>query len=89
MLAQLQNAYPEDVRIVYRHFPLMTIHDKAKLAAQAANAAGEQGKFWEMHDLLFEQQAEWSAISLEEYPDWLEDQAKALGLRSTTNSRPT
>lgn len=80
MLAQLQNAYPEDVRIVYRHFPLMTIHDKAMLAAQAANAAGEQGKFWEMHDLLFEKQAEWSAISLEEYPDWLEDQAKALGL---------
>jgi len=80
VLAQLQNAYPEDVRIVYRHFPLMTIHDKAMLAAQAANAAGEQGKFWEMHDLLFEKQAEWSAISLEEYPDWLEDQAKALGL---------
>jgi cyclophilin family peptidyl-prolyl cis-trans isomerase len=80
VLAQLQSAYPEDVRIVYRHFPLMSIHDKAKLAAQAANAAGVQGKFWEMHDLLFEKQAEWSGISLDEFPDFLEDQAKALGL---------
>lgn len=80
MLAQLQNAYPEDVRIVYRHFPLMSIHDKAKLAAQAANAAGVQGKFWEMHDVLFEKQAEWSGISADEFPDYLEDQAKALGL---------
>jgi len=45
---------------VYRHFPLTQSHPKAELAAQAAEAAGKQGKFWEMHDLLFENQSEWS-----------------------------
>jgi cyclophilin family peptidyl-prolyl cis-trans isomerase len=78
--AQIQGAYPDDVRIVYRHFPLMSIHDKAALASQAANAAGAQGKFWEMHDLLFERQAEWSGLSAAEFTNWLAEQAKALGL---------
>jgi len=44
----------------YRHFPLRSIHPNAQLAAQAAEAAGIQGKFWEMHDVLFEKQSEWS-----------------------------
>lgn len=44
----------------YRHFPLRSIHPNAQLAAQASEAAGIQGKFWEMHDLLFERQQEWS-----------------------------
>jgi protein-disulfide isomerase len=46
--------------IVFRHFPLKTIHPQATLAAQAAEAAGKQGKFWEMHDLLFDNQADWA-----------------------------
>lgn len=44
----------------YRHFPLKQIHPNAVIAAKAAEAAGIQGKFWEMHDILFENQAEWS-----------------------------
>jgi protein-disulfide isomerase len=44
----------------YRHFPLRSIHPNAQLAAQASEAAGVQGKFWEMHDILFERQAQWS-----------------------------
>jgi len=48
------------VRFVFRDFPLMRIHPQAEPAAQAAECADEQGKFWEMHDLLFERQAEWS-----------------------------
>lgn len=47
------------VRFVYRHFPLPQ-HKQAKLAAAAAEAAGKQNKFWEMHDRLFERQREWS-----------------------------
>ncbi|MBI2012365.1 DsbA family protein [Candidatus Curtissbacteria bacterium] len=47
---------------VFRHYPL-SIHKNAKLAAQACEAAGEQGKFWEMHDLLFENQNQWSQAS--------------------------
>ena len=78
MLAQLQNDYPEDVRVVYRHFPLASIHDKALLATQAAEAAGLQGKFWEMHDFLFINFSSWANLSAEEFPGWLVD--KAIGL---------
>jgi len=46
------------MRLVYRHFPLERIHPHAKLAAEAAEAAGAQGKFWEMHARLFEHQLE-------------------------------
>lgn len=48
------------LRVVYRHFPLTSIHPNAYPASLAAEAAGLQGKFWEMHDTLFERQAEWS-----------------------------
>jgi protein-disulfide isomerase len=44
------------VRLVYRHFPLTQIHPRSQQAAEAAEAAGAQGRFWEMHDLLFEHQ---------------------------------
>lgn len=45
-----------DIRVVYRHFPNRLAHPRARLAAEAAEAAGVQGKFWEMHRLLFENQ---------------------------------
>ena len=48
------------VQFVYRYFPLESIHANALPASQAAEAAGKQNKFWEMHDLLFERQKEWS-----------------------------
>lgn len=59
IVKQLGEEFSENLRIVYRHFPLRSIHPKAQLAGQAAEAAGLQGKFWEMHDLLYERQAEW------------------------------
>lgn len=80
MLAQLQSEYPDDIRTVYRHFPLVSIHDKAALAAQAAEAAGVQGQFWPMHDLLFERQADWSAMTVEQFQDWLLERAKELDI---------
>src|SRR5574338_728608 len=51
VLEELQADHPEDVRIVFRHFPIPN-HPLALLGAQASEAAGQQGKFWEMHDLL-------------------------------------
>jgi len=80
VLAQLASDYPEDVRVVYRHFPLTSIHDKAALATQASEAAGVQGEFWAMHDVLFEQQGEWAALSVEGFQDWLVERADELGL---------
>lgn len=52
----------DQVALVYRHYPLTSIHQNAQLAAQAAEAAGLQGKFWEMHDTLFLQQTVWSEV---------------------------
>lgn len=52
----------DQVALVYRHYPLTSIHKNAQLAAQAAEAAGLQGKFWEMHDKLFLQQTVWSEV---------------------------
>ncbi|VVA44471.1 DSBA oxidoreductase [Candidatus Roizmanbacteria bacterium] len=48
------------VTFVYRYFPLFQIHDKANIAAYAAEAAGIQGKFWEMDSLLFDNQQSWT-----------------------------
>jgi protein-disulfide isomerase len=48
------------LRVVFRAFPLSQIHKHAYDAARAAEAAGAQGKFWEMHDLLYEKQSEWT-----------------------------
>lgn len=53
-MKQLLTAYPNDVRIVYRHFPLTSLHPEAQKAAEASECAAAQGKFWEMHDLIFQ-----------------------------------
>jgi formate-nitrite transporter family protein len=60
VLTQLENEYPNDLKVIYRHFPLYRIHPNAGLAARATEAAGLQGKFWEMHDMIFESQPLWS-----------------------------
>jgi protein-disulfide isomerase len=60
LLKKLEEEFGENIAIVYRHFPLSSIHPNAKAAAYAAEAAGKQGKFWEMHDLIFSHQTEWS-----------------------------
>jgi protein-disulfide isomerase len=60
IVKQIRDSYsPEELKFVYRHFPLRSIHPNADIAAQAAEAAGEEGKFWEMKSLLFEKQSEW------------------------------
>jgi len=57
------------VRFVFRHFPLREIHPHAELAAEAAEAAGAQHKFWNMHDLLFENQSHLKTKSLRQYAE--------------------
>ncbi|MBU2545136.1 DsbA family protein [Patescibacteria group bacterium] len=53
---EILNNYPDDVRWVYKHFPLDSIHREARPSAEASECAGEQGKFWEFADGLFENQ---------------------------------
>lgn len=59
LLKRLHEEFQGDLRIVYRHFPLSSIHRNAEKAAQATEAAGIQGKFWEMHDKIFDGQDVW------------------------------
>jgi protein-disulfide isomerase len=61
-------AFPNDVNFVYKNFPLpATMHPNAMPAAKAAVAAGKQGKFWEMHDLMFQNARELGYDKLKEY----------------------
>lgn len=72
--------YPDDVRVIFRSFPLNSIHPNASLASQAAEAAGLQGKFWEMHTKLFGNQETWSPMGTEDFTAWLTTTAKELEL---------
>ena len=56
MVKDVVRAMGDDLRFAYRHFPLTQTHPHAYQAAEAAEAAGAQARFWEMHDLLFENQ---------------------------------
>lgn len=80
VLVQLEADFSADLRVVFRHFPLLSVHDKAALAAQAAETAGAQGKFWEMHNVLFQQQGVWATLTPSQFETWLESAAKDLGL---------
>ena len=64
IVKQLQEEFGDDLRLVFRNFPLANAHPHAELAAEAAEAAAAQGKFWEMYDWLFENQADLSAANI-------------------------
>jgi protein-disulfide isomerase len=70
---EIQRLMGDELQFVYRHFPLTTVHPHAEQAAEAAEAAGSQGRFWAMHDVLFENQQRLEAPYLHAY-------AEALGL---------
>jgi protein-disulfide isomerase len=63
----LLERFPSKVRFVFRHFPLVEAHPNALQAAETAEAAGAQGKFWPMYDLLFRNQAHLKAADLQRY----------------------
>lgn len=74
---QMLEKYPKNLRLVYKHFPLSG-HKNAFPAAEASEAAGKQGKFWEMHDILFERQTEWAESTNPQV--YFEKYAKEMGL---------
>jgi protein-disulfide isomerase len=67
VIKRLQKALGKKLRFVFRNFPLTHSHPYALLAAEAAEAAGLQGKFWEMHDVIFENQ---TSLEPEILPAW-------------------
>ena len=80
VLQRLLDEHADDLRVVSRVFPLIEVHDKAALAAQAAEAAGEQDRFWEMHHLLYAQQENWVNLSVADFEQWLAAQVSAAGM---------
>lgn len=60
VLKTMEQEFGPRLRIVFREFPLVSVHQYAAVAARSAEAAGMQGKFWEMHDLIYENQKSWS-----------------------------
>lgn len=80
VLQQLLAKYPADVRLVFRHFPLTEQYDKDSLAAQAAEAAGQQGKFWQFTKLLYANQSDWTGLSTDDFTSWAYEKASELGL---------
>jgi len=67
VLPQIQKAYGDKVRLIYRDFPLYGLHNQAEAAAEAANCAGEQKLYWEYHSLLFSGQKQLSTDTFAEY----------------------
>lgn len=78
-MAAMREKYKDDIVFIFRNFPL-PIHGNARAAAAAAEAAGLQGKYWEMHDNLYNSQNEWSELSGSTRLDTFASYAEALQL---------
>ncbi len=79
VLAQILDHFPDDIRFIFRHFPLGRF-DKSFLAAQAAEAAGLQGDFWGMHGVIFDKHQDWVNFTPEDFESWLIAEAEGLEL---------
>lgn len=71
IIKEVQSRMGDRLRFVFRNFPISTSHPHAEQAAEAAEAAASQGKFWEMHDLLYENQEHLDDADLHRYADQL------------------
>ncbi|OGG11636.1 hypothetical protein A2Z00_01090 [Candidatus Gottesmanbacteria bacterium RBG_13_45_10] len=78
---QLVHDYSDKILFVFRNYPLSQ-HQNALVAAEAAEAAGKQGKYWEMHDMLYERQQEWGESK--KAMDYFTGYAKEIGLDENT-----
>lgn len=72
--------YGDDLTFIFRNFPITTAHPNARAAAAVAEAAGLQGKFWEMHDKLYESQNDWSNLGIDQRTTTFSSYAKDMGL---------
>lgn len=80
---KITEEFKDKITFVFRNFPLTAAHPNAKAAASAAEAAGLQGKYWEMHNMLYESQEAWSLLTTTERTDKFASYAKAVGVKDT------
>jgi protein-disulfide isomerase len=84
IMQQLVKTYGNQIFFSFRNFPLYNIHPDAGISAQVAEAAGAQGKYWQMHDLLYADQATWSSDDPSKVMnDYFNGYASSLGLNIT------
>ncbi|MFZ2835845.1 Disulfide bond formation protein D precursor [compost metagenome] len=84
IIKPLTEKYKDQIAFVYRNFPLTSLHPNARAAAAAVEAAGLQGKYWEMHNKIFESQSSWGTISANDRGAYFTNAAKELGLNVDT-----
>lgn len=77
---ELMEEYGDTVTLVFRNFPLTSIHPNARAAGAVAEAAGLQGKFWEMHDMLYDRQSDWSSLDATQRTTIFKNYAEGLNL---------
>jgi protein-disulfide isomerase len=77
---QIMEEYDDRVLFIFRNLPLTSIHPNARAAAAAVEAAGLQGKYWEMHDLVFENQNDWSNLNTTDRTNTFASYAQTLTL---------
>lgn len=86
VIKQIVEKYKTQVGFVFRNFPLTSIHPNALAAASVSEAAGLHGKYWEMHDKLYEDQASWKNLTGTERTNYFIAAAEALGINGTSFS---
>jgi len=80
IMKQLVEDNKNDVKLIFRNYPIVNAHPNARAAAAAAEAAGLQGKYWEMHNKLYESQQDWSFLNASNRTDKFVSYAKDLNL---------
>ncbi|MFZ1258592.1 MAG: thioredoxin domain-containing protein [Candidatus Saccharimonas sp.] len=80
VMKKIAEKYSAQIAFVFRNYPLYSAHANAYTAATAAEAAGLQGKYWEMHNYLFENQGSWSQLSGDARANYFNNTAELLGL---------
>jgi len=80
ILKDVTETYKDTLTFIFRNNPLTTIHPNARAGAGAAEAAGLQGKYWEMHNILYENQNDWGGASIDKRLSFFESYAKQVGV---------
>jgi len=86
-LKDVTEEFKDKIAFVFRNNPLTTIHPNARAGAAAAEAAGLQDKYWEMHDVLYERQNEWSAADTNQRKTFFESYASQVGVKDMDKFR--
>jgi protein-disulfide isomerase len=81
-IKQLVDKYSSDIAFIFRNYPIPSLHPNARAAAAAAEAAGLQEKYWEMNDLIYTRQSEWSSLDVAKRTAMFSSYADSIGLNT-------